>query len=76
MASGPCHEHGTTKQLSNTSSANIARSISLILMQETLAARKAARRAERDALARGEMPDSLKDWRVSSLFVVRAGASV
>ncbi len=34
-------------------------------LQETIAARKAARRAERDALGRGEMPDSLKDWRVS-----------
>jgi hypothetical protein len=37
----------------------------LWLLQETLAERKAARRAERDALARGEMPDSLKKWRVS-----------
>lgn len=32
-------------------------------VSETLAERKAARRAERDALARGEMPDSLKKWR-------------
>jgi hypothetical protein len=31
--------------------------------QETLAERKAARRAEREALARGEVPDSLKNWR-------------
>eukprot|EP00879_Flechtneria_rotunda_P002229 GHRR01002416.1.p1 GENE.GHRR01002416.1~~GHRR01002416.1.p1 ORF type:complete len:208 (+),score=54.95 GHRR01002416.1:1294-1917(+) len=30
---------------------------------ETVAERKAARRAEREALGRGEMPDSLKDWR-------------
>eukprot|EP00775_Hariotina_reticulata_P011521 gene11521-11664_t len=30
---------------------------------ETVAERKAARKAERDALGRGEMPDSLKDWR-------------
>ncbi len=35
-------------------------------LQETLAERKAARRAEREALARGEMPDSLKKWRVST----------
>lgn len=38
-----------------------------VVLQETLAERKAARRAERDALARGEMPDSLKKWRVSEL---------
>ncbi|WIA22966.1 hypothetical protein OEZ86_009890 [Tetradesmus obliquus] len=30
---------------------------------ETVAERKAARRAEREALGRGEMPDSLKEWR-------------
>eukprot|EP00882_Tetradesmus_deserticola_P012371 GHRQ01013111.1.p1 GENE.GHRQ01013111.1~~GHRQ01013111.1.p1 ORF type:complete len:109 (+),score=18.15 GHRQ01013111.1:79-405(+) len=30
---------------------------------ETVASRKAARRAEREALGRGEMPDSLKEWR-------------
>lgn len=30
---------------------------------ETLAERKAARKAERDALARGEMPETLKNWR-------------
>lgn len=32
-------------------------------VSETLAERKAARRAERDALGRGEMPESLKKWR-------------
>lgn len=36
----------------------------MLLVQETVAARKASRRAERDALGRGEMPDTLKDWRV------------
>lgn len=35
-----------------------------VCLQETLAERKAARRAERDALARGEMPETLKKWRV------------
>jgi hypothetical protein len=35
-----------------------------VRVQETLAERKAARRAERDALGRGEVPDSLKNWRV------------
>lgn len=45
---------GTSLQEANQRRAKVA---------ETVAARKAARRAERDALARGEMPDSLKDWR-------------
>lgn len=43
----------------------VAAACCLLLLQETLAERKAARRAERDALARGEMPESLKKWRVS-----------
>jgi hypothetical protein len=37
-------------------------------LQETLAERKAARREEREALGRGEMPDSLKKWRVRLSF--------
>jgi hypothetical protein len=41
----------------------------LLALQETVAERKAARKAERDALARGEMPDSLKEWRVSFMPV-------
>jgi hypothetical protein len=32
-------------------------------MQETMAQRKAARQAEKDALARGEVPETLKGWR-------------
>ncbi len=34
------------------------------LLQETLATRKAERLAEREALGRGEMPDSLAKWKV------------
>lgn len=44
-----------------------SKDVCVVIIQETLAERKAARRAERDALARGEMPDSLKKWRVSTL---------
>jgi len=32
--------------------------------QETLASRKAERTAEREALGRGEMPESLAKWKV------------
>ena len=31
---------------------------------DTLAERKAVRRNEREALARGEMPETLKSWKV------------
>ena len=33
-------------------------------VSETLAERKAVRRNEREALGRGEMPDTLKSWKV------------
>ena len=33
-------------------------------LQEVVAERKAARKQERDALARGEMPESLGKWKV------------
>lgn len=36
-------------------------------LQETMAARKAVRQQERDALGRGEMPESLKEWKVCTV---------
>lgn len=33
---------------------------------ETLEERKALRRAEKEALARGEMPDTLQNWKVGT----------
>ena len=40
-------------------------------VKETLAERKAVRKAERDSLAKGIMPETLKNWRVSCFLFSR-----